>query len=472
MVFSSIDFIFKFIPVFFLLFYIFKGRARTVILLIGSLVFYAVGEPVYIFLIIISILINYLLGLLIAKAAGRGTRKFLLILTLLIDFGALAVFKYADFILTGVNNLFGFISDNTSFSLPVFTLPSLALPLGISFYTFQIVSYVVDVYKGTEKQEKNIINLATYICMFPQLIAGPIINYGEVRDEIVKPRINAECLEDGLKTFALGLGSKVLLANRISCLFEETKVAGFDSISTPLAWLGALSYSFQIFFDFYGYSLMAIGLGRMMGITIPDNFNFPYISKTMTEFWRRWHITLGKWFRTYVYIPLGGNRKGRIRTFINILIVWGLTGLWHGAGMNFVIWGLAFAILLIIEKLFLGKVLNKVPLLGHLYVIILMPVTWIIFAISDMDSMLLYLSRMFPTNGNFGGLDPLDYIRALVTYGPLFIVCIIFATPLPMRLYKRFKNNPITLVLLLLIFWGSIYMLAVGENNPFLYFRF
>ncbi|MDE7239257.1 MAG: MBOAT family protein, partial [Lachnospiraceae bacterium] len=302
MVFSSLTFIFRFLPVFLILYFITPVRYRNLTLFGGSLVFYALGEPVYIFLILLSVYINHHLGLSIARCPRRPKkRQFYFILAMLYDFGMLFVFKYTDFLLENINSLIGIVNRYAGIVLPEIPLLHLALPLGISFYTFQIASYIIDVYRSTQKPERSIVTLGTYLCMFPQLIAGPIVMYPDVSAQLKNRHISLEDFEDGLKTFAIGLGSKVLLANRIFLLWNDIQVTGFDSISTPLAWLGAFAYSFQIFFDFYGYSLMAIGLGQMLGFSLPENFRFPYAASSVSAFWRRWQITLGTWFRTYIY---------------------------------------------------------------------------------------------------------------------------------------------------------------------------
>ncbi len=475
MVFSSLVFIFRFLPVFLIAYYLTPKAYRNVTLLIGSLVFYAFGEPVYLLLILLSLLVNYRLGLAISRQPKNPRRRWLLfVFAMLYNFGMLFFFKYTDFLIDNMNFLTSLLGRYFPVVIPAIPHLGFTLPLGISFYTFQIASYIIDVYRGRYKPERSILTLGVYLCMFPQLIAGPIIVYSDISGQLKKRTCTPEDFEDGLKTFVIGLGSKVLLANRIYLLWNDIQVTGYDSISTPLAWLGAFAYSFQIFFDFFGYSLMAIGLGQMIGFRIPENFNYPYVSRSISEFWRRWHITLGTWFREYVYIPLGGNRKGTLRTYRNLLIVWAFTGLWHGASWNFVIWGLLFAVLIILEKLFLGKVFQKLPFLGHLYVIAVIPVTWILFAITDSHELWIYMTRLFPVLNGSGYLsvNAGDYIYALQNFGPLLLLCIIFSTPLPARLYRKRKNNVVTLLLLLGIFWLSIYQLVVSVNNPFLYFRF
>lgn len=475
MVFSSLEFIFRFLPIFLIVYYLTPDRHKNIPLMAGSLIFYALGEPVYIVLILLSILINFRLGLAISRHPRQPYKRyFIFMVSIVYNFGMLFIFKYSNFIIDNLNSLTAFLHTQGLVSLPAIPHLPGSLPLGISFYTFQIVSYIIDVYKGRQRSVKSILNLGTYLCMFPQLIAGPIIVYQDISKEIAERHVSLEDFEEGLKTFVLGLGSKVLLANRISTLWNDIQVTGFESISTPLAWMGAFAYSFHIFFDFFGYSLMAIGLGRMLGFPIPENFNYPYVARSVSEFWRRWHITLGKWFREYIYIPLGGNRKGMGKTIRNLLVVWLLTGLWHGANWNFIIWGLLFFVLIALEKLFLGKVWKKLPPLGHLYVIFLIPLTWMVFAVTDLSDLGTYFTRLFPfINGSsINGMNVRDYLDALNNYLPLFILCVLFSTPLPAKIYRRFRQNVVTLLFLLAVFWLSVYQLVISVNNPFLYFRF
>lgn len=442
------------------------AKYRNVVLLLGSLLFYGAGEPFFVLLLILSILFNYLISGVYYKLPGtekKSARRAALLCALLVDFGVLFLFKYWDFAAENINLLTG--RQNVP-------LLSLALPLGISFYTFQMASYQIDCYQRKIKTKPGMVEFAAYVCMFPQLIAGPIVKYEEVAVQLEERKLTAGGLERGLKLFTIGLGCKVLLANQIGTLWNTIMTAGAGNLSVPVAWLGAFAYSFQIYFDFWGYSLMAVGLGRMLGFAIPRNFRNPYAAKSISEFWRRWHITLGRWFREYVYIPMGGNRKGRLRTVINLCVVWSLTGLWHGANWNFVIWGLVFFVLLSLEKCGLGKWLEKTKVVGHLYVIALIPVTWIIFAITDRGQLFSYLQNMVGIHSQnaIAGLPQLR--RYLQEYWWLLAVCVLCATPLPARWYKKWKNSFVTILLLLAIFWFSVHEILVGANNPFLYFRF
>lgn len=471
MVFSSLTFLFAFLPIFLVLYYCSPAKYRNGLLFMGSLVFYGIGEPLYLCLIICSVLVNLGIGLLIDRSGRLSGKRLWLITGLLYNFGLLFFFKYTNFFLENINGVLRLCHSSTQLKLL-----ELTLPLGISFYTFQIVSYIVDVYRGKVEADHSVISLGAYLCMFPQLIAGPIVVYSDVRRELHKRTITIHNLDDGLKTFILGLGFKVLLANRVGTLWNEVCTIGFESISTPLAWLGSLAYSMQLYFDFCGYSLMAIGLGKMLGFTIPENFHHPYLSRSVTDFWRRWHITLGAWFREYVYIPLGGNRKGRIRTIVNLGIVWLLTGFWHGAAWNFILWGVFIFLLEILEKNLLLPVLNHksiaAHIFSHIYMILYILVSWTIFAISDFNQLAMYLARMFPFFGMGHTLNSYDFVKYLTDYSVLLICCILFCTAGPEKLYHRFKNKLGGIAIALIIFWYSVYYLAIGMNNPFLYFRF
>ncbi|MBD5452431.1 MAG: MBOAT family protein, partial [Lachnospiraceae bacterium] len=388
------------------------------------------------------------------------------------NFGLLLFFKYTNFFIENINLLLKACSVNWQF----FTI-NISLPLGISFYTFQIVSYIVDVYLDKVKADKSFSNLGAYICMFPQLIAGPIVVYSSISDALKKRTISMKNIDLGLKTFIIGLGYKVIIANRIGTLWNEVCTIGFESISTPLAWLGAAAYSMQLYFDFCGYSVMAIGLGEMLGFQMPENFNYPYMSRSVTEFWRKWHITLGAWFREYVYIPLGGNRKGPLRRTFNLFIVWLLVGFWHGASWNFIVWGLLIFVLLVIEKGFLLRFLNHKNifswLISHLYILIYIPVSWTIFAITDFSELAVYLGKLFPFFGATSSAVSLnDFWQLLHTYAPLLIASVIFAVSYPKMLWDKIRDKALGILILLVVFWYSVYLLAIGVNNPFLYFRF
>lgn len=454
MVFSSFEFLFRFLPVFLIIYFGVPKQYQNAVLLLGSLIFYTIGEKWYLLLLLSSIVINYTLGRLMYYRfeEGRGLRqKILFIAAMLYDFGCLFFFKYSG------------LTEK--------------LPLGISFYTFQIVAYMIDVYRGEIPAERSFVKLAAYITMFPQLVAGPIVNYSEVRSGLNHRKIIAEDFEEGLRILIIGLAAKVVIADRIGLLWNQIQTIGFHSISTPLAWLGAIAYSLELYFDFSGYSMMALGLGKMLGFRFPINFNFPYISKSVSEFWRRWHITLGRWFREYIYIPLGGNRKGKGRTFLNLFAVWALTALWHGNAPNFLIWGAMLLFLLAVEKLFLYPYLKESRVLGHVYVLLTVPVTWVAFAVSDIKQLGVYYSRMFDFFGetSYQVLQN-DYLRYLKEYGVLLVIAVLFSTPLPLEIYHRMKKEKWTKevlnVIVLLIFGLGMYYLAISTNNPFLYFNF
>lgn len=433
-------------------------------LLSGSLVFYAMGALKFLPLLILSVVGNFLLGQrFTVLPVGNGKQgkqkrlkvakknKKLLGAAVMGNIGVLALFKV------------GFGEEG--------------LPLGISFYTFQVLSYLFDVYRGEQKKENSMIRFATYICMFPQLVSGPIVAYGEVRQELNKREFTAQGLQQGLKVFTVGLAAKVLLADRIGILWHDVQVTGFESISTPLAWLAAVAYSLKIYFDFYGYSLMTVGLGRMFGFELPDNFRDPYMAGSLRDFYRRWHVTLGRWFCKYVYIPLGGSRRGVLRTIRNLLAVWLLTSVWHGTTVNFLIWGMLIFLLIILERqleylgldqLFSRGILKAVP---HLYLWLAVPVTWMCFAITDISQLHVYLGRMFGVvEGVYVSAG--DWTRALQTYWYLFGVGLLACTPILKRLYYRWKDSLVGTFLLAVLFWFCIWRLKIQGLNPFMYSNF
>ena len=464
MVFSSLQFVLIFMPVFFTCYYTVPAKMKNSVLFIGSLCFYFVStvrNPEHFILFVLSIIVDFAVGIWIEKFPTK--KKVLLSAAIILHLLGFSVFKYSGFVINEVGRFnpdFNFTAD-------------IVLPVGISFYTFQGISYIVDVYRGKEKAERSFLKYAVYISMFEQLIAGPIVTYGQVRKELYKRKIVVSSVLKGAGVFIFGLGMKVLLANPIGKLWSQTCAIGFESISTPLAWMGIIAFSFQIYFDFFGYSLMAIGLGKMLGFKLPKNFDHPYTSLTMTEFWRRWHITLGSWFREYVYISLGGNRNGKIDTVRNLLVVWLFTGLWHGAGYNFVLWGLVLFLVIILEKFFIGKYLNKMPVIAHLYMLILIPVTWAIFAIDDIGQLGVFFTRLFPFFGQgVWSVFRYDYIKYLKLYYPFFIAGALFSTRLPYRILKGIKSRVVKGLLLAVILGGSIYCMYRGFDDPFLYFRF
>lgn len=466
MVFSSTIFLCVYLPLVLLGYYICPKKGKNLFLLIVSLIFYAWGEPKYVFLMIFSILVNYVFGLLMDKHRENKKRlKLLLVISVIIDLGLLSVFKYTDFIITNINSVFG----------AGFDLLNIALPIGISFYTFQAMSYTIDVYRDDVRVQRNLIDFGMYIAMFPQLIAGPIVRYSDVQDQLAERNVTTADFSEGIMRFVVGLGKKVLLANQMGAVWTQIYALGGD-ISALMAWTGAAAYTFQIYFDFSGYSDMAIGLGRMFGFKFPENFRYPYESVSITDFWRRWHITLSTWFKEYLYIPLGGNRRGLARQALNLLIVWTLTGFWHGAGWNFVMWGLYYFAILFIEKLFLLKALDKLPrLFRHAYALLLIVIGWVIFASDDVSVMLPYLGSMFGANGALGGMD----VYTLLTRAALMVICCVASTELPRRLFvtaagKMNEKAAFTVksILTLALLALSVVFLIGDSYNPFLYFRF
>lgn len=455
--FAGLTFIFRFLPIFLILYFVVRGKYRDTVLLGGSLFFYAVGEPVFLLLFIALIAVNYFIG---KKAWKYGTgytvmewqkckRKKLMTAAVVLDVSVLVLFKI----------------------ISTFINPAL-LPLGISFYTFKMVSYQVDLYRGQMREKPSFRETALYFSLFPQVVSGPIMRYeeGEFGEE---KKTRPEQLEEGLIYFAAGLGMKVLLADRLAILWNDLQMIGFQSISTPLAWFGAVGYSMQLYFDFWGYSLMASGVLVMLGYDFIENFHHPYASKSIGEFYRRWHMTLGSFFRDYVYIPMGGSRCRKRRLVLNLAAVWVITGIWHGNGFNFVIWGGILGSLIILEKLFYGKYLQKLPIVGNLYTLLLIPLTWVVFAITDLKQLLIYFGRLFPFIGGAGiAVNTQDIIKYAGNYGPLFAAGILLCIPAVFDFFEKHKKNPVILLLLTVVFWYSVYFMASSAGNPFMYFKF
>lgn len=484
MVFSSFVFLLAFLLLVLLIYYVCPGKVRNLVLLVASLLFYAWGEPVYVLIMLFSTVFDYINGRLIEYFQNKnrpGKAKVVLVIDLVGNLGILGFFKYADFVIGNINSITG----------AGLTLLHIALPIGISFYTFQTMSYTIDVYRKVVPAQHNIVAFATYVTLFPQLIAGPIVQYKTVAAELSDRKVTLTDFSEGAFRFTIGLAKKVLLANQIGSLWDT--ISQLHQMSAATAWLGAIAYSFQIYFDFSGYSDMAIGLGKIFGFHFLENFNFPYMSKTITEFWRRWHISLSSWFREYVYIPLGGNRKGMGRQLFNIMVVWMLTGLWHGANWNFVLWGIYYGILLMFEKLFLLKWLKKAPAwIGHIYSMFLVVIGWTIFAQTDMSQLGRYLKTMFGI-GAHGGADA-DFFYFLSTNAVLLILLVVCSIDHRFWLRKICKKSvdsenteddniyqwcelsrgltyakPIIMVVLLVVSFAFL----VGDSyNPFLYFRF
>ena len=468
MLFSSIVFLFTFLPAVMILYYLLPVRFRNVILLLASLVFYAWGEPVYLFLMLLSILFNYFSGLDIARnLQDKRAAKWSLVFNLIINLAVLGFFKYEGFVLDTLNGI-----------LPVhISYHALPLPIGISFYTFQILSYIIDVYRGNVKVQTNLPNFALYVTMFPQLIAGPIVQYADVDEQLASREVSRTKFGEGSMYFIRGLAKKVLLANTSGMIFTEVSGLAKGNIAVMTAWLGAFAYMFQIYFDFSGYSDMAIGLGKMFGFEFNMNFNYPYVSKSITEFWRRWHISLSSWFRDYVYIPLGGNRVSKIKHIRNLLIVWFLTGLWHGAAWNFVAWGLYYGVILIIEKYLLSPVLDRLPdVVRHIYSIVLVVIGWVLFFSSSFGQAADYIRVMFGAGAH--GFADRESMYLLTSNLILWLILIFGSTPLVHFRYehmlrsKKWNTTIINSVVYAALFIVCIAYLVTETYNPFLYFRF
>lgn len=478
MLFSSVEFLYYFLPITLILYFAVPFKLKNLVLLLASLFFYFYGEPIYMLMMLGTSFYAYILGLLIDRfRQSKFLSKLFLVLSVAGELAVLGVFKYSDFFIENVNALIG----------GKLNLLGLALPIGISFYTFQTLSYTVDVYRGEAKVQKSFIKLATYVTLFPQLIAGPIVRYTTVEEELTKRTHSFENFSYGAMRFIIGLSKKILIANVLGELVANFKASTQQSVL--YFWLYAISYSLHIYFDFSGYSDMAIGLGRMFGFHFLENFNYPFISKTATEFWRRWHMSLGSWFRDYVYIPLGGNRAGKARHLFNILVVWVLTGVWHGADWNFILWGLMFAVILALEKFIYGKRLEKIPVLSHVYMFIVILISFVIFDATAVYVDGVQTASAFDTivariGGMFGaGNIPLTSTEALYnlrSYGFVIAVAIIGSTPLLKNLVLKIKANktgekiinvltPATVAVLLIVVTAY---LADGSFNPFLYFRF
>ena len=465
MLFSGIPFLYYFLPVVLILYFIAPKKLKNTVLLLSSLVFYGWGEPKYVILMVASIIIGYFSGLLIEAKNNKKAKKVILFISVFINLGFLAYFKYADFFIENFNAA-------TGLGVPLLRI---ALPIGISFYTFQILSYSIDVYRGTPAQ-RNIINLAAYITMFPQLIAGPIVRYTDISAELTERKHTLEGFVAGMRRFILGLSKKVLVANILGELCDIFRAS--DDKAVLYYWLYAVAFALHVYFDFSGYSDMAIGLGKIFGFKFCENFNYPFIAKSATEFWRRWHMSLGTWFRDYVYIPMGGNRVSLPRWFFNIFTVWMLTGFWHGAAWTFIIWGLYFAIFLCIEKLFLLKLLEKTKVLNRIYILLIITTSFVIFNATDMSEAFRYIKCMF----GFGNvpLVSAEYLYYLKSYAVPMVIALVGATPVVKNAVKKLLENkpikavmnvaePVTLVVLFVVVTA---FLVDGSFNPFLYFRF
>ena len=466
MLFSSIPFLYYFLPGVLILYFIAPKKLKNTVLMLSSLVFYGWGEPKYVFLMMASIVIGYVAGVLIEAFSQKKLSKVALWASVLVNLGFLGYFKYSDFFIENFNMM-------TGLSVPLLRV---ALPIGISFYTFQILSYTVDVYRGNVPAQKNIINLAAYITMFPQLIAGPIVRYSDIEKNLTERTHSVESFATGIRRFILGLAKKILIANSLGELCDIFKSS--DDKSVLFYWLYAVAFGLHVYFDFSGYSDMAIGLGRIFGFKFIENFNYPYISKSATEFWRRWHMSLGTWFRDYVYIPMGGNRVSKPKWIFNIFVVWFLTGFWHGASWNFIVWGLFFAVLLIIEKQFLLKYLQKTRVISRIYTLVAVGISFVIFNAADMGEAIRYIGGMFGAGGI--PLVSTEFWYYLKSFAVMLVMGVIGATPLVKKTVNKIKENKIggkiifvfePVVLLVLMVVMTAYLVD-GSFNPFLYFRF
>ena len=445
-VFSSLEFLFRFLPVFLIVYYVTPARHREAVLFLGSIFFYAVGEPRFVLLLLALTVINYVLG----DSLFFRKKKRLLAGVVLLDLAVLALCKAL-----------------------ALTVSASLLPLGLSFYIFKMVSYQADLYRGEIRNRPTFLKAAAYFTMFPQVTQGPIMRYSSGKfDEAGPRRCSLVRFEDGLVFLTLGLAMKVLLADRIGILWNEISKIGYESISTPLAWMGAFGYTFQLYFDFWGYSLMAAGVGLMLGFPFVLNFDHPYTANGVADFYRRWHVTLGAWFRDYLYIPLGGSRRGVFRTVVNLLIVWAVTGLWHGGTVNFLIWGVALGVLIVWEKFVLRGAMRRFPLIGRLHVWLLIPLTWVVFAIPDLAQLRMYFTRLFPFFGTGVAVNQGDFLKYLATYWPFFLLSAALCHPALYRGIVRGRRNPLVLLLLTALFAVSMYFAANSAGNAFLYFSF
>lgn len=455
LVFGSLEFLFRYLPIFLAVYCLVPVKWRSFVLFAYSLILYGMGEPKYVLLLLGMTVVNYLFGRSMERyAAEKGGsrekyRKLWLAVSISCNLVLLLYFK--------ISNAFD---------------ENFLLPVGISFYTFKSLSYLIDVYRMEVDADHSILRFGAYLCNFTQVVSGPIMRYRDAKKGLKYGRVTLGGMEEGLKKLVLGLCAKILLADRLGILWNDISTIGFESISTPLAWLGMFGYSLQLYFDFAGYSLMAVGIGEMIGFPVIKNFDHPYASRSVSEFYRRWHMTLGSWFKDYVYIPLGGNRLGTLRTMVNLLAVWMLTGFWHGGSLNFVLWGLVLAALIIAEKQWLGKFLKKHKIFSHFYLLFVIPLTWMVFAISSFDEMGMYFSRLFPFFGTGIAVNPGDFAKELSVFAPTLAAGILCCIPAVWKLYERWKKKKIVVVALAALFWLCVYTIANVQGNPFMYANF
>lgn len=465
MVFSEPVFMFMFLPVSLLLYYAVPFRFKNTVLFLTGLLFYAWGEPVYVLIMILSTLIDYVAGRVMDKFDSKPKiRKVALLISITMNLSLLGIFKYSGFFVDTVNSVFGNVMNN----------PNLPLPIGISFFTFQSMSYTIDLYRRNIKVQKNFINFAAFVTMFPQIVAGPIVLYNDVAKELDSRKIDFESISNGISIFICGLCKKVLIANSVGELWTTVKATDYSVLPASTAWLGIIAFTLQIYFDFSGYSDMAIGLGKMLGFTFPKNFDYPYTSKTVSEFWRRWHMTLGGWFKSYVYFPLGGSRKSKAHTIRNLLIVWFLTGMWHGASWNFIIWGVYYGILLILEKFVFAKVIEKLPsAVTRIYTLFAVVIGWVIFEITSPAAEIEFIGSMFGASGTFYDTFTLNMLH---NYAITLIVAIVISTGIPLKICKKAFVNPKTEIIKIAGeaagMTACIAYLVDATYNPFLYFNF
>ena len=461
MSFSDLTFLFYFLPLFFAVYYIVPFRFKNTVLVLGSAAFYFLGAGVRDCVLLgASVVLHYALARGMEGRTVRA-RRALLVFGLCVDLFGLVYFKYAAFLLENLGKLTG----------TAFSLVELALPLGISFYLFQSVGYLIDVSRG-RPAEKSFVDFSAFVLAFPQLTMGPILRYDEWRGALKSRTIAREDVFLGFECFAVGLCFKVLLADQLAPLWASLERIGYGYLSTPLAWLGAVSYSLQLYFDFSGYSLMAMGLGQMLGLPVPRNFDLPYLSRSVSEFYRRWHITLGTWFRDYLYIPLGGSRNGKARTVLSLTVVWVFTGLWHGASWNFVLWGVVLLCCILLEKFCIGSFLKEHRVLSHVYLLFVIPQTWVIFRITRLSDVGAYFSRLFPFFGTHSAVSAQDALKLLASYWWLLLLAIFFCLPQPRCFYEKHRGSLALDLPLFLLFWVCVYFIATSSSNAFLYSRF
>jgi alginate O-acetyltransferase complex protein AlgI len=460
--FAGLEFIFRFLPIFMIIYWFIPSGYRDAFLFLGSIIFYASGARLFVILLLVLVFLNYLFGEMVWVMPGRRRKvqqRQMLIAIVAVDVLVLVVFKVL-----------------------ALKIRASLLPLGLSFYIFKMISYQADLYTGKMHKRPSFTQAAAYFTMFPQIAQGPIMRFSQgwlekptnIRRQTVymERSVSLQKIEDGLTFFAMGLGMKVLIADRLGILWNEIVKIGFESISTPLAWLGAVGYSLELYFDFWGYSLMAGGIGLMLGFRFIQNFIHPYAACGISDFYRRWHATLGSWFRDYVYIPLGGSRRGSAAVIRNLMLVWLLTGFWHGGTFNFIIWGVVLGLLIVWEKFVVRGLLEAVPLIGHLHVIILIPLTWVIFAITDLKELGIYFSRLFPFFSTGVAVNPGDFAKYIGIYWPFLAAGILLCVPVFYNLLIWKRRNPVVIAFLLLVFWVSVYFASISAGNPFMYFSF